>query len=139
MTDFIFYSFVIKPVIHYYEIFINGTSKYTLRRKGYISATHLEPLKSSIEPFRVLCNQEKGSLWNLMCSFIIICFVLSGLNISYYWQPSKPQNVFMNACEWSQIYVVNQYHTKSAISVFLLQKSAWLKCYIKLLQQFNKQ
>jgi len=30
-------------------------------------------------------------------------------------------------------YVVNQYHTKSAISVFLLQ------CDIMLLQQFNKQ
>jgi len=27
-------------------------------------------------------------------------------------------------------YVVNQYHTKSAISVFLLQNSAWLKCDI---------
>jgi len=25
------------------------------------------------------------------------------------------------------------------ISVFILQKSAWLKCDIKLLQQFNKQ
>jgi len=34
---------------------------------------------------------------------------------------------------------VNIYtHTKSAISVFL-QKSARLKCDIKLLQQFNKQ
>jgi len=36
-------------------------------------------------------------------------------------------------------YVVHQYHTKSAISVFLFQKSARLKCDIKLLQQFNKQ
>jgi len=36
-------------------------------------------------------------------------------------------------------FVVNQYHTKSAISVFLLQKSARLKCNIRLLQQFNKQ
>jgi len=35
--------------------------------------------------------------------------------------------------------VINQYHTKSAILVFTLQKSAWLKCDIKLLQQFNKQ
>jgi len=35
--------------------------------------------------------------------------------------------------------VINQYHTKSDISVFILQKSAWLKCDIKLLQQFNKQ
>jgi len=26
------------------------------------------------------------------------------------------------------VYVVDQYHTKSAISVFLLQKSACLKC-----------
>jgi len=34
--------------------------------------------------------------------------------------------------------VINQYHTKSAISVFILQKSAWLKCDIKLLKQFNK-
>jgi len=34
------------------------------------------------EPFKNK-NQEKGSIWNLLGSFIIICFVLSGLNISY--------------------------------------------------------
>jgi len=34
---------------------------------------------------------------------------------------------------------INQYYTRGAISVFILQKSAWLKCDIKLLQQFNKQ
>jgi len=34
-----------------------------------------------------------------VCSFIIICFVLSGLHISYYWQTSRPQNVFN---EWLQ-------------------------------------
>jgi len=36
------------------------------------------------------------------------------------------------------MYIFNQYHTKSAISVLLLHKSAWLKCDIKLLQQFTK-
>jgi len=35
--------------------------------------------------------------------------------------------------------LINQFHTTSAISVFMLQKSAWLKCDIKLLQQFNEQ
>jgi len=60
----------------------------------------------------------------------------------------------MNACEWSQnsryvvrkcwkwvlsFYEVNQYHTKSSISVFLLEKSTWLKCDSTLLQRFNKQ
>jgi len=38
------------------------------------------------------------------------------------------------------IYIIHfmyQYHTKSVISAFLLQTSAWLKCDIKLLQQFN--
>jgi len=39
---------------------------------------------------------------------------------------------------WGLKNVINQYHTKSAISVFNLQKSAWLKYDIKLLQQFNK-
>jgi len=39
------------------------------------------------------------------------------------------ENVFIS------VYVVNQYHTKSAVSGFLLQKSARLKCDIKLLQQ----
>jgi len=29
-------------------------------------------------------DQEKGSIWNFLGSFIIICFVLSVLNISYY-------------------------------------------------------
>jgi len=33
---------------------------------------------------------------------------------------------------------INQYYTKSAVSVFILEKWAWLKSDIKLLQQFNK-
>jgi len=37
---------------------------------------------------------------------------------------------------WGLKNAINQYHTKSDISVFLLQKSARLKCDI---QQFNKQ
>jgi len=40
---------------------------------------------------------------------------------------------------WGLKIVINQYQMKSDISVFNLQKSAWLKCDIKLLQQFNKQ
>jgi len=42
-------------------------------------------------------------------------------------------------CIYLYHFIVNQYHTKSAVSVFLLQKSTGLKCDIKLLQQFNKQ
>jgi len=40
---------------------------------------------------------------------------------------------------WGLKNVIIQYYTKSDISAFIFQKSAWLKCDIKLLQQFNKQ
>jgi len=41
-------------------------------------------------PLGFFVTRKKGSIWNLLGSFIIICFVLSGFNISYYWQTSRP-------------------------------------------------
>jgi len=51
----------------------------------------------------------------------------------------KVQDMGVRKCIYLYHFIVNQYHTKSDISVFLLQKSAWLKSDIKLIQQFNKQ
>jgi len=37
----------------------------------------------------------------------------------------KIQDIGVRKCIYLYHFIVNQYHTKSAISVFLLQKPAW--------------
>jgi len=73
---------------YYYLITVTLLEEKVLYRtlKGSISATYLEPLKGSIQnPLWFFVTRKKvlyGTFW--IHSFIVICFVLSRLNISYY-------------------------------------------------------
>jgi len=54
--------------ILHHDIFSNKTHSYTLRRKGYISATYLEPLKGSIQnPFKGFFGTRKKVLFGTFC------------------------------------------------------------------------
>jgi len=50
----------------------------------------------------------------------------------------KVQDMGVRKCIYLYHFIFNQYHTKIAFSGFLLQKLAWLKCDLKLLQQLKK-